>query len=195
MARQYFRKKDPAAQIPEWIEMSGQEFYQFARSPEGRGRYFIDMDDVVIESPRAEYEEWHRETARRDYWERKAQKDNLTILSLHSDAISEIGTGEDVIPDDMVNVEEESILRSEVKDLYSALALLDEASYRLIHDLYLATERKSLRQLSKESNIPVMTLQDRKKKILLQLKKELTRKNIKKSSVQDHRNFAIESEG
>ena len=34
MARRYFRKKDPAAQEsnPEWIEMSGQEFYRFITS-------------------------------------------------------------------------------------------------------------------------------------------------------------------
>lgn len=117
MARQYFRKKDPSAQIPEWIEMNGREFYRFTKSPEGRGRYFIDMDDVVIEASKAEYEEWHREKALRDYWEKKAQEDKLTILSLHSDAITENGTGEDVIPDDKVNVEEESILRAEVKEL------------------------------------------------------------------------------
>lgn len=181
MARQYFRKKDPSAQIPEWIEMNGREFYRFTKSPEGRGRYFIDMDDVVIEASKAEYEEWHREKALRDYWEKKAQEDKLTILSLHSDAITENGTGEDVIPDDKVNVEEESILRTEVKELYSALALLDAASCQLIYDLYLAKERKTLRKLSQESNIPVMTLQDRKKKILLWLKKELSRKNHQKN--------------
>ena len=105
----------------------------------------------------------------------------MTILSLHSDAIIENGTGEDVIPDDKVNVEEESILRTEVKELYSALALLDAASCQLIYDLYLAKERKTLRKLSQESNIPVMTLQDRKKKILLWLKKELSRKNHQKN--------------
>ena len=53
MARRYFRKKDPAAQesTPEWIEMSGQEFYRFITSPAGRGCFFIGMGAGVIGAP------------------------------------------------------------------------------------------------------------------------------------------------
>ena len=64
MAKRYFRKRDPAAQESnlEWIEMSGQEFYRFITSPAGRGCFFIDMEDVVIEAPKEVYEEWRRDS-------------------------------------------------------------------------------------------------------------------------------------
>ena len=76
MARRYFRKKGPAAQEsnPEWIEMSGQEFYQFITSPAGRGCFFIDMEDVVIEAPREIYEEWRREQSWKNYHQNQASK-------------------------------------------------------------------------------------------------------------------------
>ena len=43
MARRYFRKKDPAAQEsnPEWIEMSGQEFYRFILPPQAGGVFLL----------------------------------------------------------------------------------------------------------------------------------------------------------
>ena len=64
-----------------------------------------------------------------------------------------------------------------LKNRYSALAKLDKASRQLIYDLYLAKEPKSLWQLSRETGIPVMTLQDRKKRILLQLRQILSKKS------------------
>lgn len=52
MYKRYFRMKDPRCKPNEieWIEMTGNEFYRFVNSPEGRGRHFIDMDDVVLEA-------------------------------------------------------------------------------------------------------------------------------------------------
>ena len=51
MAKQYYIKKDPAVNGPnvEWVAINGREFYQLFTSPAGRGRYFIDMDDFMIE--------------------------------------------------------------------------------------------------------------------------------------------------
>lgn len=56
MYKRYFRMKDPKCKPEEieWVEMTGKEFYCFVSSPEGRGRYFIDMDDVVLETSEAE---------------------------------------------------------------------------------------------------------------------------------------------
>ena len=178
MANKYFVWKNvpQESQNIEWLEMSGKEFYQLLKSPAARGRYFIDMDDFIMEVPKAEHDKWHREKERLNYREKKLQERGFTVISLYSYAISENGCGEDVIPDDMVYVEEESLLNAEVKDLYSALEKLDRASCQLIYDLYLAKEPKSLRQLSRETGIPVMTLQDRKKRILLRLKQILSRK-------------------
>lgn len=39
----------------EWIAINGKEFYQLITSPTGKGRYFIDMDDFIIETSEADY--------------------------------------------------------------------------------------------------------------------------------------------
>ena len=56
MHTRYFRLKVPKymSEEIEWIEMTGREFYRFANSPEGQGRHFIDMDDVVLEASETE---------------------------------------------------------------------------------------------------------------------------------------------
>ena len=151
MANRYFVWKNIPAntQDIEWAEMSGAEFYQLMKSPAARGRYFIDMGDFILEVSKDDHDQWHRENERLNYREKKLLERGFTVISLYSDAISENGSGEDVIPDDMVFVEEESLLIAEVRDLYSALAKLDKASRQLIYDLYLAKEPKSLRQLSR----------------------------------------------
>ena len=155
MARRYFRKKDPAAQEsnPEWIEMSGQEFYRFITSPEGRGCFFIDMEDVVIEAPKETYEEWRREQSRKNYRQNQAAKIGVKVLSLNSDEISERGSGVDVIPDETVHVEEDAILSSEIHDLYAALSQLDPVSYGLIHSYYLAEDHKTESQIAEELGV------------------------------------------
>ena len=134
VARRYFRKKDPAAQEsnPEWIEMSGQEFYRFITSPAGRGCFFIDMEDVVIEAPKETYEEWRREQSRKNYRQNQAAKIGVKVLSLNSDEISERGSGVDVIPDETVHVEEDAILSSEIRDLYhTALKTLERTNWQV----------------------------------------------------------------
>ena len=155
MARRYFRKKDPAAQesTPEWIEMSGQEFYRFITSPAGRGYFFIDMEDVVIEAPKEAYEEWRREQSRKNYRQNQAAKIGVKVLSLNSDEISERGSGADVIPDETVHVEEDAILSSEIHDLYAALSQLDPVSYGLIHSYYLAEDHKTESQIAEELGV------------------------------------------
>lgn len=174
MARQYFRKRDPSAQIPEWIEMSGREFYQFVTSPEGQGRYFIDLDDYVLETSKEEYTSWRRDKDHSDYL--KEQEANCVIFSLYSDLIAEYGNGESVLTDRPIGSENQISEYAKYKALHSALASLDAESYELIYSLYLGEEPKSLRKLSKERGTPVMTLQNRKKKILMHLRDEIIKK-------------------
>lgn len=174
MARQYFRKRDPSAQIPEWIEMSGREFYQFVTSPEGQGRYFIDLDDYVLETSKEEYTSWRRDKDHSDYL--KEQEANCVIFSLYSDLIAEYGNGESVLTDRPIGSENQISEYAKYKALHSALASLDAESYELIYSLYLGEEPKSLRKLSKERGTSVMTLQNRKKKILMHLRDEIIKK-------------------
>ena len=63
MYKRYFRMKDPKCKPEqiEWIEMTGREFYRFVNSLEGRGRHFIDMDDVVLEASENEVRSFRTE--------------------------------------------------------------------------------------------------------------------------------------
>lgn len=69
MAKQYYIKKDTTisgADI-EWIAINGKEFYQLITSPAGKGRYFIDMDDFMIETNEEDYLDWRKEKNHSDY--------------------------------------------------------------------------------------------------------------------------------
>ena len=180
MGRQYFKKKDPTAQIPEWIEMSGQEFYCFVRSHEGRGRYFIDFDDYVIEASKDQYEDWRKERDHSNYL--RVQETGIILLSLYSDTINEYGDGEDVIADDSVDVEGSALVSAQVKSLYAALKQLDLLGYRLIHELYLADKRKTERGLAREWGVSQNAVHKQKKKVLEKLKMKMSVVKSPKSS-------------
>ena len=178
MNTRYFRMKDPKcmAEKIEWIEMTGKEFYHFVKSPEGQNRHFIDMGDVVLEATEAQARQYKTEQNHRFYI--LAQEEGWNTSSIYTIADRNGYSGEEIIEDDTQDVEAEVILRMERSALQMALRQLDEKSRVLIDSLYLADTRKTLRQLSQDSGIPVMTLQDRKKKILSFLKQELSKKNF-----------------
>lgn len=152
--------------------MTGKEFYRFIHSPEGKGRHFIDMDNIVLEVSEAEAHEYSAE--RNHHYYIQAQEEDWNTLSLYVIENESGCSGEEVIPDDAQDVEAEAIMRLGNSALHTALSQLDAESYRLISTLYLADKRKSLRQLSSESGIPVMTLQNRKKKALAFLLQKLS---------------------
>ena len=177
MYKRYFRKKDPNCPVDkiEWIEMTGIEYYHFITAPENKNRYFIDMDDVVLEGTKDEAREQRAEKDHRDYL--KKQELGWSTVSLYAITDGSGCSGEEVIKDESQEVEAEAIMRVRTKDLYDALAQLDTESYHLIHLLFFADGHKTLRQISKEIGIPVMTLEYRKKKILARLLQILSEKN------------------
>ena len=178
MHKRYFRMKDPKCRREEveWIEMTGSEFYRFVNSPEGQGRHFIDMDDVVLEASESEARSYKAEKNHSAYI--RAQKEGWSTLSLYAIEDENGCSGEEIVRDETQDVEAEAIRQMETTALREALGCLDPESHRMIHALYLADPRKTLRQLSLESGIPVMTLQDRKKKALALLSRKMCRKNF-----------------
>jgi len=158
--------------------MSGREYYRFLNSPEGRNRYFIDMGNVVLEATEDETRKYKAEQNHHYYIE--AQEERKCILSFY--ALEEVNgcSGEELFADATQDVENNAIMHMEIHELQEALRQLDIESYKLINALYLADTRKTLRQLSRESGIPVMTLQDQKKKIFVYLRQTLLSKKFKK---------------
>ena len=174
MNKRYFRLKEPArnGDQADWIEMTGKEFYRFTHSPEGEERHFIDMGDVMLEVTEADGRQYRTEQNHHYYIQ--GQEEGWNTLSLYEVENESGCSGEEVIPDNTQDVEATAITRLEYSALYAALSQLDLKSCRLIYMLYLSKKRKTLRQLSSESGIPVMTLEDRKKKALAILRQILS---------------------
>lgn len=170
MYKRYFRKKDPICK-PEniqWIEMTGSEFYRFVNSPEGQGRYFIDMGDVVLESSKRESQVHRAEKDHSDYL--KEQEEGWSIVSLYTVEDENGCSGEEVAMDGTQNVESEAILRVETAALRKAITLLDLESYRLIYALYIADKRYTERELAHKLGVSQNAINKQKKKTLQKLK-------------------------
>lgn len=176
MSKRYFRKKDPncKAEDTEWIEMTGREYYCFVRRPENKKRFFIDMEDIVLESNEADIRKYKAEKNHSYYIQE--QEEGWSTVSIYTVQDENGCSGEEVVTDESEDVEAKAILNIEAKALRAAVARLDQESYRLIYTLYLAEQKKTLRQLSRDSGIPVMTLRDRKERVLRRLREELSKK-------------------
>lgn len=170
MYTRYFRMKNPKyrSEKVEWIEMAGKEFYRFVNSPEGQGRYFIDMGDVVLEASKHEAQLHRAEKDHSDYL--KEQEEGWSTLSIYAIEDENGCSGEEVARDKMQDVEAEVIMRTETAALRKALAQLDPESYRLILALYLTDERKTEREIAREYGVSQVAIHKQKKKALNALK-------------------------
>lgn len=180
----YFRKKDPRSKAGsiEWVEMTGSEYYRFVTDPQNKNRHFINMGDVVLECSNAEYKKFKIEDDHSNYI--LEQEEGWSTISLSILEQQEFASGEETIVDTNPSVEEAAIQSLLSQDLYKALRELPTPDYLIIYELYLAKPRKTIRQLSAEYGIPVMTLQDRKQKIVSALRAKMSdRKNFKKRKI------------
>ena len=170
MYTRYFRLKDPTCRPEkiEWIEMSGKEFYDFVNSPEGQGRHFIDMEDVVLETTEEQACQYKAE--RNHHYYIQSQEDGWNTLSIYTIEDESGYSGEEVVRDETQDVEAEVILRMERRALRTALYQLDEDSRMLIHALYLADERKTEREIAQERGVSQVAIHKQKKKILAAIK-------------------------
>ena len=146
MNKRYFRKKNPLCRTEEieWIEMTGKEFLAFVNAPCNAGRFFIDMDDVVLECTEAEHQAYRSEVNHHNYlMEQEEGWETTSLYCLEPDSGC---NGEEVIADETQDVEAAAIFSTDKKNLEVALSRLDSESYSLIYALYLASERKTERQ-------------------------------------------------
>lgn len=167
MAKQYYIKKDPSATGSdiEWAAINGKEFYKLITSPAGKGRYFIDMDEFIIESTKAEYKDWRKEKNHSDYL--REQEAQIQFLPLYGSGDS---SQRELIPDTTTSTEEQATDSIVRKALNEALSTLDDESYILIDALILAQDRKSERELASEFGLSQKAINKRKQKILRNLK-------------------------
>ena len=165
----YIRKHPDCKQSgDDWVQLDGKKFYALVNSQEGEGRYFADMGDFTIEMTKTQYAGWLAEKNREDYIrERDA---DISIVSIHDDLWGDYGHGDEIIPDDTVNVEDTALNRVEISELRAALNALDQESRFVITELYLIPETKTEQELAVELGMTQQGVHKRKKKILEILK-------------------------
>ena len=165
---------------PEWIELSGEEFYELQKKPESKTRYFAtlahpELDDVcyVMECTLGEYLKNHKENCELYHkygLKKKAKRTEVSYYSSVTDLSSL--TYEDVIPDENENVEENAIKSIHIERLKVAITKLPLDEQAIIQALYFQNEDgKSERQIAKEFGIPQKTFNCRKKVAIKKLQK------------------------
>lgn len=188
MAKQYYIKKDPSASGPdiEWVAINGKEFYQLITSPAGKGRYFIDMDDFMIETAESDYIDWRKEKNHSDYL--RLQEHENQLLSTYSDITFPGGSGEDVVDSESISTEDCALHLLELDSLTEALKMLEDSEYRLIHALFFSAELQTQSQLAKRTGLTQAGISKQKKRILEKLKalvlnsKDVSRKAAKRET-------------
>lgn len=173
MKKTYWVKKDPNAKKEEieWYEMSGIEFYKFITSPENKMRYFIDFDDMKIETDKTEYIQWRKEKNHRNYLQ---EQERQFITNSFDELYFKGDLNNQEILEPLFNCFEEEIERKLLcEKVQEAVLGLTTEEHWLIYELFLSEKNISESLLSLISGIPRTTLSYRKKAILKKLKKIL----------------------
>jgi RNA polymerase sigma factor (sigma-70 family) len=123
-------------------------------------------------------EEVYREYFKMDRRERYLEERDLVhgrFLYSQFDNVYEDVLGEEMIADSLAEDLCDAIVsKIMIEKLKECLSLLSDEDLNLIIQLFY--EEKSQRQLSEESGVPVMTISDRKNRVLKKLKKTMENK-------------------
>jgi RNA polymerase sigma factor (sigma-70 family) len=131
-------------------------------------RYYIPVDGKYYETTKEVYEVYYQMDRRERYLEeRDLNKGVINFCDIDNGHYS----AEEILSDKDTDIEEEVINSILIKTVLEAIMTLDEEEKWLIQELFFCG--KSQRQLSKETGIPLMTITNRKKRVLKKLKKHL----------------------
>lgn len=151
----------------EWINLSGQEFFQLVNASEGQNRYFYDFEDYMLEVSKEQFEAYTKEKNHADYLKRLSKP--YQTMSIDSDLIAEFGCGEEVISHGDEDIADVLFNRFRSKALSRALSLLSPEEYQLISDIYLKENKKTEQQIAVEKGLSQKAINKRKNKILKNL--------------------------
>lgn len=127
---------------------------------------FIQLDDILLEVSKKEYETIDSEEQRIKYINRTERNINLISYDKEDDNGNAL---KDVIPDSNYNLENDVSRKMEIEKLKEALLQLSDKEYSLIKALYF--EQKSLREYGRIIGKHYTTIQSNRDKILEKLKK------------------------
>ena len=178
----YLVKKNPESkkENTEWMQMSGEEFYRFTRSEEGKGRYFIHLtddvgyeaDEIYIEAGYEEFYSWKQEDNRHRYLADCA-KDTMIISSDVPVSGGEELLLIDTIQDEGTSIDEMIVKKEMLKKLYEAMASLSSDEMTIIQTLYFSGRIVTEAEAGKSLGMSQQAFHYRKKKIFSKLAKFL----------------------
>jgi RNA polymerase sigma factor (sigma-70 family) len=131
-------------------------------------RYFIPVDGKYYETTKEIYEVYYRMDRRERYLEERDLKKGVVNFS---DMGYSYCSAEEILSDKDTDIETEIMNKMLMETVLEAISILDEEEKWLIQELFFCG--KSQRQLSKETDIPLMTINNRKKRVLDKLRKQL----------------------
>ncbi len=181
MSKKYFIWKDRNCNgvNPEWVELSGSEFYQFIKNPENKTRRFEvfnnricdDADILAFEVTEERYREFCKVKRHERYLDENSQ--GYFSVSMQENFLEdEELTFDEIIADKDVDVEEVAIKKANQKALLQKIQALDGIELETINLILLSYQRGiSERELCRQKGIPHTTFLSRKQKIFEKIKK------------------------
>lgn len=160
-------------------KLDGKAGYEFVHTAEGKGRRFLELVDpededniLKIEVPSYGMKGFRQDERHEQYVAETVRNNNYTVLSLSSSENEDSEETLDAfIADENVDVERDALHQCDLETLRKALDTISEDELALITALYLREEPLSEHGYARETNIPRMTIHDRKTVILKKLKK------------------------
>ena len=188
MATKYFAWKHPVTDgsEPEWVELTGKQFYKITSSEEGKNRYFKKINDgaddgmdvYVFETTRDDYLAWDRahKCVERKKKTQKKYKPVFVSMDAYIGPEKEY-TYHDIVADEVESIEDRVELEFFIEELRLILKTLSEDELKLVNMLYLDNDRGlSEREIARLNGIDPGTLRYQRTKILKKIKKSFTQK-------------------
>jgi len=141
----YLVWKDPSCNgiNPDWLEITGQEYYSLVNSPGSKGRHFIKLESshesdgrIVIEATPAEYVKWRKEKDHSDYIRESNEEIGYITISYHAIETEDCCHGEELLTDPESGFEDSCIDGILLKSLSLAKKTLSSAELRLVDMIY-----------------------------------------------------------
>ncbi len=180
MARKYliWKNKVSAGKSPEWLEISGAEFFGLFNSPEGQGRFFIILDNDIcteadvlyIEATEEQYRDWYKENCHHQYLKKFQPK--KAVLSLDAAAPEdETSSLHDMIADMDIDIEADTVHAAVLNALPAAICGLSEKHREAIRAKYFQYPHLSDDEIAMHFGLERRTFSKRKTNALAALKK------------------------
>ena len=177
MAKQFLVWKDKACNgvNPEWLSLTGKEFYEFIQKEENKGRFFIKLksfgdgdDEIIIESTEEQFL-MEKSKQNRSYYLQQQNTGYKTISAFEEDDDELNEYDKNAVDEKSIEeVVEQAML---IGKLHEALEMLDEDEIEIVKLYYFDNETE--RTVAEKLGVHYMTLHNRKMKILEKLKKYL----------------------